>query len=185
MNQPEKKPRLSREAWSKQALETLAEDPEHLGIDVLAERLGVSKGSFYWHFANRSEFIHAVAEYWRAWFTADVVDAISHMHGSAEDRLYTLMRQIVENKLGRYDLAIRAWARHEPSILPVIREVDGMRINALKDLFIEMGFDEAEARMRTRLFVVFHSFDESLSVQLSRKEVQKQLDARHAFFTRR
>jgi len=185
MNQSKRKPRLSREAWLQQALDTLAEDPEHLRIDELAERLGVSKGSFYWHFENRSEFIHAMAEYWRNELTTDVVRAISQIHGSAEDRLYTLMRQIVKNKLGRYDLAVRSWSRHEPIILPVIREVDGMRLNALKGLFTEMGFDAAEARMRTRLFVVFHSFDESLSVQLSRKEAQKQLDARHAFFTRR
>ena len=185
MNQSERKPRLTRETWLQQALDILSEDPEHLRIDELAERLSVSKGSFYWHFENRSDFIRAMAEYWRDELTANVAEGLSIIHASAEDRLYTLMRQILEKKLGRYDLAIRAWARHEPSILPVIQEVDEIRLRELKNLFLDMGFDEAEARMRTRVCVVYHSFDEALSIPLSRKEALKQLDARHAFLTRR
>ena len=184
MNQSEKKQRLSREAWLQQALDILAEDPVHLRIDELAERLAVSKGSFYWHFENRSEFILAMAEYWRDELTVTVAEGLSHIHGSGEDRLYTLMRQVVEKRLGHYDLAVRAWARHEPAILPVIREVDEMRLREVMGLFLDMGFDETEARMRTRVFVTFHSLDEALSIQLSRKDALKQLDARHAFFTR-
>ena len=57
MAQSERKARLTREAWLAKALDILAENPEHLRIDELAERLDVSKGSFYWHFKNRSEFV--------------------------------------------------------------------------------------------------------------------------------
>ncbi len=184
MNQAEKKQRLSREAWLQQALDILAEDPEHLRIDELADRLGVSKGSFYWHFENRSEFILAMAEYWRDRLTIEPINDLSLVGGSAEDRLYALMRKITENRLGHYDLAVRAWARHEPSIMSVIRDVDRARMRELNELFLEIGFDEEEARMRARLFVVCHSFDEALSLQLNRKEALKQIDTRHAFFTR-
>lgn len=180
MNQSKKKPRLSREAWLQQALDTLAEGPEHLRIDELAERLGVSKGSFYWHFENRSDFIQAMAEYWRDKYTTDVRDVVF----AAEDHLREILKETLIDKVGRYDLAIRAWARHEPSIRDVIREVDQMRLDALYRIFRELDLDEAEARMRTRVFAACHSLEDSLSVQLSRKEAERQLELRHAFFTR-
>jgi AcrR family transcriptional regulator len=179
MNQVENKPRLSRDTWLQQALDILSEDPEHVRIDELAERLGVSKGSFYWHFENRSQFISAMAEYWRDRDTANVAAAIARIHGSAEDRLHTLMRHILEDKLGQYDLAVRAWARHEPSIKPIVREVDNIRLKASNELFLEMGFDEAEARMRARVFVICHSLEGAMSVRMSRKEALKQLSRIH------
>jgi AcrR family transcriptional regulator len=185
MNQTKMKPRLSRETWLQQALDTLAEDPTHLRIDELAERLGVSKGSFYWHFKNRSDFVQAMAEFWRDAYTVPVRDQIIESNESAEDRLRGVMEHILKHKDALYDLAVRAWARHEPSIRDVIREVDKMRLDTLYSIFRDLGLDEAEARMRTRLFVVCHSLEDSLSVQLSRKEIERQLELRHAFFTRR
>ncbi len=185
MNQLAKKPRLSREAWLQQALEILAEDPTHLRIDELAARLGVSKGSFYWHFENRSEFIYALAEYWRDANTVAAIEAVEPLGQSPEDQMYALMRYLLETRAARFDLAVRAWARHEPDILPVIREVDRLRTKMVRGLFEDMGFDGPEAEMRTRIFVTCHSFDNSLSIQVSRDEALKQLDARHAFFTRR
>lgn len=183
--QPKKKSRLTREAWLAKALDILAEDPEHLRIDEIASRLHVSKGSFYWHFENRAEFVRALAEYWRDANTQSVVDAVEHRDVSPEERLRELMLSIVEQQAARHDLAIRAWARHEPDILPVIREVDEIRLDTLRGIFADMGYEEPELSMRTRIFVVAHSFEELLSVELSRDEALAQLDARHAFFTRR
>ena len=76
MSQTNKKTRLSREAWLAEALEALAEDPAHLRVDQLAQRLGVSKGSFYWHFENREAFVCALAQYWRDADTQIVADAL-------------------------------------------------------------------------------------------------------------
>lgn len=185
MNQAKERTRLNRETWLQQALETLAEDPTHLRIDELAARLGVSKGSFYWHFEGRSDFVRGLAEYWRDTNTIAVAESIAQVEGTAEDRLYALMRQILANKAAKYDLAVRAWARHEPDILPVIREVDDFRLKTLRALFKEMGFEEPELGVRTRVFVACHSFEDALAIQMSRDEVLAQLDARHAFFTRR
>jgi len=181
MNQSEKKPRLSRGTWLQKALDILAEDPEHLRIDELAERLGVSKGSFYWHFENRSEFIQAMAEYWRDKYTSDIVDEVF----AAEDHLREILKETLIDKVGRYDLAVRAWARHEPSINAVIREVDEIRLQSLSVIFAELGFDETEAVTRARVFVACHSFETALSNPLSRKEALAQVDARYVFFTRR
>ena len=185
MEQSEKRTRLSRDAWLAKALDTLADNPEHLRIDEIAQRLNVSKGSFYWHFENRADFVRALAEYWRDANTQSVVDAIEQRDISPEERLRELMLFIVEQKAAQYDLAIRAWARHEPDILPVIREVDEIRLDTLRGIFAEMGFEEPDLGMRTRVFVVTHSFEQLLSVGLGREEALAQLETRHAFFTKR
>jgi len=181
----EKKPRLSRETWLQQALDILAEDPEHLRIDELADRLGVSKGSFYWHFENRSDFIQAMAEYWRDSYTADIRREIFEASDSAKDRLHAIIKESLLGNIGLYDLAIRAWARHEPSIRPMIEEVDEIRLRSVTSLFLDLGFDEKEAGTRARVFVLCHSFEDALSIRLSRKEAPEQIDARLAFFSRR
>ncbi len=185
MVQASKKIRLTRESWLQQALEILAEDPLHLRVDEVARRLGVSKGSFYWHFESRSDFVLALAEFWRDHNTNTVAERVGQVQGSAEDRLYTLMKLLLEERLGRYDLAVRAWARHEPGILPVIREVDEIRLNTVTGIFLDMGFDDGEATMRARVFAVCHSLEDALSIPLTRQQARDQLEARHRFFTRR
>lgn len=180
---PKHKPRLSREAWLQQALDTLAEDPAHLRVDEIASRLGVSKGSFYWHFGNREDFVQRLAAYWRDQYTLVVIGAVSSADGPPEERLRFLLTQILTERYARYDPAIRAWARLEPGILPVIREVDELRLKILRRLFKEMGFTGTELEVRTRIFVVCHSLEESLSIDLERKNLRKEIDARLAFFT--
>ena len=69
--------------------------------------------------------------------------------------------------------------------MPVIREVDNIRLKTLRGIFADMGFEEPELSMRTRIFVITHSFDYGLTTGLSRKEALQQLEACHAFFTRR
>ena len=93
MVQSGNKPRLSRETWLAEALKVLAEDPTHLRVDQLAERLGVSKGSFYWHFENREAFVRALAEYWKDADTQSVVRAIAEVDGV----FFPLNRRIIGN----------------------------------------------------------------------------------------
>ena len=52
---------------------------EHIAL--LARELGVTPGSFYWHFENRSDFIRAMAEYWRDKYTSDVRDEVFAAEG--------------------------------------------------------------------------------------------------------
>jgi AcrR family transcriptional regulator len=79
MQQARSNTRLSRETWLAEALEVLAEDPAHLRVDQIAQRLGVSKGSFYWHFENREAFVTALAEYWQDADTQIVVRALAQL----------------------------------------------------------------------------------------------------------
>ena len=57
---------LDREAWILCAIDTLAVGGlAELRVEALAKRLKVTKGSFYWHFARRKDFLIAVLQHWR------------------------------------------------------------------------------------------------------------------------
>ena len=57
--------RMSREEWLAHALDALEkEGGGALTIDKLSRRLGVSRGSFYWHFKDRTDFIRQLVDHW-------------------------------------------------------------------------------------------------------------------------
>ena len=63
--------RLSRQDWLENALATLSEKGQAgLSIQDLSVALGVSRGSFYWHFEDRDDFVHALLEHWYEEYTA-------------------------------------------------------------------------------------------------------------------
>ncbi|GAA4985759.1 TetR/AcrR family transcriptional regulator [Yinghuangia aomiensis] len=56
---------LSRDDWARAALEAMRESGlGAIAVEPLAERLGTTKGSFYWHFKDRDALIHAALELW-------------------------------------------------------------------------------------------------------------------------
>src|SRR5215510_4079559 len=85
--------KLSAQAWIDFALATLArQGAEALKADVLARKLGVSRGSFYWHFADLGTFHARVVEHWKAATTeATIVDI--ERYRSLEERLDALLRR--------------------------------------------------------------------------------------------
>src|ERR1700759_3552223 len=57
--------RLSVDDWIQAGFAILADGgPNALRVDRLCERLGVTKGSFYWHFADLATYRTALIEAW-------------------------------------------------------------------------------------------------------------------------
>lgn len=177
--------RLCREDWLREAIEVLAkEGGSILTIEALVRRLGVSRGSFYWHFKDRTDFIQQLVNYWSLIFTQTVAEEISQSKGSAEERLFSLMEQITVNQLNRYDIPIRAWASRDSAASRVVKKVDEFRFNYVRSLFEEIGFKGEELEMRTLIFVIFHSMEPGFFAGISGKRRLNQFKLRHAFFTR-
>ena len=56
-------PTLTAADWAEAALQLIAEAGLNaLTIDALAARIGVTQGSFYWHFPNRSALVAAALD---------------------------------------------------------------------------------------------------------------------------
>jgi AcrR family transcriptional regulator len=124
-------------------------------VERLAAELGITKGSFYWHFKNRGDLLGAVLEYWAREMTDVEFERIRAMRAGLGGRLQALAEDVLEKGMGRYDPAIRAWARTERKVAAAVGQVDRRRVRALSGFFEEGGFSAAEARTRARLFYTF------------------------------
>ena len=177
--------RLTREQWLSAALEVVArQGGAKLRIRDLVQRLGVSTGSFYWHFRDRDDFVTSLVDYWGREFTSRVAEHVAKIEGDARHRLLALMEFLLEQDLARYDVALRAWAAQEPVVARRVRRVDRQRFRVVRSLFEEMGFSGKELEMRSSTFAVFHSMESGFLARASKKERRRQLRARHAFFTK-
>ncbi len=178
--------RLARDDWLLRALEVLSKEGNaKLRIDLLTKSLGITKGSFYWHFKDRADFVKSLAEFWAKYSTDQVIKEINRCRGAANDRLLNLMDFLCRKDFGKYDISMRAWAAQEPEVAKIVKKVDKQRFVFVRSLFAELGFKGQELEMRTRTFVVFHSLELGSFARGTKKERLKLLKLRHAFFTTR
>jgi AcrR family transcriptional regulator len=155
--------RLSREAWLAQALDVLARHGNaKLRVETIAAALGVTTGSFYWHFKNRNEFLESLVRYWGTNFTDPVIEQVSSLDGDARQRLIALTDLVMRGDYARFDVSVRAWAAQEPAIGPVVAETDAKRLGIVRSLLAELGFAGTELEMRARTCIAYLSLDPSI-----------------------
>lgn len=143
--------RLGRADWVLAALRVLvANGVEAVRVEPLAKRLGVTKGSFYWHFGDRPALLAAVLTEWERRATLAIIAEVEAGGGSADERLLALFRLAFAAD-GRLDRRIRAWAEDDAAAAKILLRVDRRRVGYLRRLFVELGFDPMGARVRARL----------------------------------
>lgn len=143
------KPRLSRDAWVEAALAALSEGGvEAIAVEPLARRLGVTKGSFYWHFRNRDELLEATLSEWAGERTEGVIEKLAEIQDPRE-RLGEWARYVLGADHSLV-LSLHA-AADDPIVAPVLRRVTERRIEWLAALLREAGVPAATARRRARL----------------------------------
>ena len=151
---------LSREEWLEKALNVVSRGGgAKLRINNLVAEVGVTKGSFYWHFKDREDFVHRLIDYWHERYTLRVSDYLDVFEGSAEEKLRKLMEMVFVEQLSRHDLAIRSWAVAEPKLQALVKRTDDHRMNYLQMLFRGMGFTEEEAGLRSRVFLGYAAWE--------------------------
>jgi len=152
-----KKPRtqLDRDAWIVGAIEVLAEEGiAGLRVEVLAKRLKVTKGSFYWHFKDRQALLDAVLERWREGRIRDIEKTTAVAPGKERDQLHYAIEVYgaSRNQKGiAIELAIRDWARHDSRAASIVESVDLYRLECTRRLFVASGMSDAEAKSRSLL----------------------------------
>ncbi|SFM46900.1 TetR/AcrR family transcriptional regulator [Rugamonas rubra] len=148
---PAGKQRLSREDWLDFGLTVLREEgPQALKAEPLCKRLGVSRGSFYWHFDSAGAFMLAVVERWEARATEQVILAVQQCAGGAAEKLRFLLRKVGELDVRLYE-AIHSLEARLPELTGVLRRVHERRLGFLAELLVALGFAADEAALRARM----------------------------------
>lgn len=177
------KARLDRDSWLALALEILAKEGRaKIKIEYLAEKLGVTRGSFYSHFQDRRDFNKSIAVYWAETLTSASLASFRLSNGSAQERLLVLIQRIKDDDLPKYDIVMRAWALDEPLVAEQVEKVDRERYEYIKSLFVEMGFAGDDLEMRTMVFQAYHSLSPALSGPIFEDNWFKNEKIRHQFF---
>ncbi len=155
------KPRvqLDRDAWVLAATDVLADDGiAGLRVEVLAKRLKVTKGSFYWHFQDRRDLLMAVLQTWRDGRIRDIVKQTRAQSGRELEQIYHVIDVYSASRSRRgamIELAVRDWARRDPDAAAIVAEVDEMRLRCARELFLACGVPMDEASSRCMLLYAY------------------------------
>src|SRR6516225_11634952 len=106
--------RLTRDDWITAALAAIADGGlAAVGVEPLAARLGSTKGSFYWHFANRDALLEAAISRWEKETTTDVVAEITAARDAPASQFRRLVAGVIERaEQDRVGPALLASAAH-------------------------------------------------------------------------
>jgi AcrR family transcriptional regulator len=178
----DKSKRLSREDWHAAALEVLKhEGVEKVSVVRIARDLGVTSGSFYWHFKDRNELLHGLLDFWVRTQTEAILEKVDQ--GTPSEQLLKLMDILSLGDEARYEVAVRAWAGFDNMAAEVVQSTDKRRIEWVRSRFIELGFSSVEAEMRARLFV-YHQLAEPMVLFREPKNKRKEIiKLRHRLLT--
>ena len=153
------RPALDRETWIQRALAVVAEDGmDGLRVETLAKKLGVTKGSFYWHFRDRRDLVDAVLATWRDGRIRDIRKQTTAEPGGELAALHHTIDvySAARNRKGiAIEAAIRMWARQDAATAAIVEEVDATRLDCTRQLFVALGLPEAEAKARSVLLYAY------------------------------
>ena len=126
-------------------------DEGHRGLRIknLADKLGVTTGSFYWHFRNAEEFHRKLLDHWMRWDTTQVSQE-AKLDAHPLQRLVSL---IEKRDLLTYGDAVREWARTSEDAARAITRVETMRHRRVAEMLVQSGLDEHTASVRAQIVV--------------------------------
>jgi AcrR family transcriptional regulator len=144
--------RLGPEDWARAALDVIGEQGvAAVAVEPIAVRLGATKGSFYWHFANRDALVTAALARWEQDHTEAVIDGLDDIAAPADRVRSILVNTISAGPLrARVEVNLLAAADH-PLVAPTMDRVVRRRLTTLRALFVGVGFDADEADRRSVL----------------------------------
>jgi len=148
-----------REMWIETALKEIGRSGiAGVRVEVLAARLGITKGGFYRRFKDRRALLDAMLETWRLGRIAAIEKQTELAGARASERLKSVIRLYSERlnpEAIAIELAIRQWARADAKAGAAAESVDAARLRNVAQLYQELGLTAEDARARAVLFYSF------------------------------
>ena len=141
---------LSAQDWVDLGLKTLAKSGfTALKAEPLAKAMAVSRGSFYWHFADIGAFHAAILRHWRDVAAEQIIANLEAARGNA-DPVALLLGQAFGGRLA-LEKAVRTWASVDPKARSAVRAIDRRRLSYVESLLRANGLASGVARARAQI----------------------------------
>lgn len=150
--------RGSEDLWLEAAYQMLVSaGVEAVKVMPLAQSLGLSRTSFYWHFKDREALLAALLERWEARNTGNLVARTRAYAETINEALYNLFDCWLTRDLfdSRLDFAVRNWALGDAVVRATLQSTDETRIDAIRAMFSRFGYSPEQAE--TRALTVYYT----------------------------
>jgi AcrR family transcriptional regulator len=138
-----------------------------VGVEQLARRLRITKGSFYYHFRNRDELHAAMLDDWRARMVTDIIADLERV-GDPHERFRQILRLTYNDRRADRDVetAIQSWARADARAAAALQEVDALRVDYIRRVLISCGVPAGRAEARAITVLAFVRMAPQVSEQI-------------------
>jgi len=137
--------KMNREHWLAAGFKQLAtHGPQGLRIMAIAKEMGVTKGSFYWHFKDLREYRAALLADWES-LTHEGIQQLELQGGNFAAKMHRLLSLSEARSNRRLTLALRSWALSDPVVAKAVSRVDEVRIEYVADMLREHGWSKKDA----------------------------------------
>lgn len=150
--------RLTRDDWLDAAYSAVVDGGfDKVRVLLLADTLGVTRGSFYWHFADHAALVSALLARWREREQATNQALALRASDDPREDLELLLASALahagadlENM--RFELALRGQGRRDPAVAEMLAEVDAQRMELFNAKFLRYTGDATKAGELAALF---------------------------------
>jgi AcrR family transcriptional regulator len=146
--------RMTREAWIDAGVAAVLEEGiASVKIQVVAKKLGVSRSSFYWFFADLQELHRELLEYWLRKNTSPIIERALRPAPTVTKAVCHIFECWVDPELfdPRLDAAVRSWGQVDAAVREVVAQADDQRVDAVTRMFLRYAYPEEEAFIRARV----------------------------------
>jgi len=141
---------LSATDWLDQGLKTLTYSGfTALKAEPLAKAMGVSRGSFYWHFADIGAFHAAILKHWREVAAEQIIAGLEA--AARDDNPLSLLLNGAFGNRQTLEKAVRSWATADPKARAAVQAIDRRRIGYIEHMLRQAGVKEAVASARAQI----------------------------------
>jgi AcrR family transcriptional regulator len=143
---------LTRDDWISGAWDMLGVNGlDGVRVEPLARRLGVTKGSFYWHFKDRQQLVEALLDRWFLIWD-DQMSPRMEQAADPADRVWALFESVVGRVTRGQTVSLRMLSHNDADVARRIEERDAQRLGFLMEQLVAIGFSSDEARVRGQVY---------------------------------
>ncbi|MBE1283830.1 MAG: TetR family transcriptional regulator [Rhodobacteraceae bacterium] len=146
--------KVTRDDWLNVAMDVLISDGvEQVKVLALAERMAVSRSSFYWYFKSRQDLLDALLQQWEQTNTVGMVSMAEREAPTITAAICNVFRCTANSDLFNtaLDFAVRDWARRSGPVQSLLDRSDQRRMDALTRMFERYDYPSFEASIRAKV----------------------------------